>query len=171
MATDLGNTEALSNHIIPFSAVLTVRGPKGYGHIDLVEVSGFKLYIQPYASAILSTSSLSVAIVCPAQADKVAFANVAVVPDSCTSWPTSDLHIFKIAGHARVQHSALNPSTSAILGFATGVNTIVKPIPHFGSAPTLVYTYNLVGADEDTQAHIILNGTVTVQGVGFMQPW
>jgi hypothetical protein len=171
MSDLVGDISHLTRTRVPFNAVKVLSGPNGAGHFLLTEAEGLRQIIVGRASVKLVSDSLQLQVVGPPEPDKAANAAAAVIPAGSPSWPTTFNQILTIGGSAIVQHSAYVPASTAPLSFAVEVAHQIEPKPQVGKEPTIVYCYNVAGAEPTTESLLIVKGVVEVEGIGFLRTW
>lgn len=169
----IGDVSQLRQTTINFHAVETIVGSTVSGSFDLVDATGFKHLISARAIAKLLSDSLRCQVIGPSAPDKAVTAYVAILPDSLDDddLPTTASEILTVGGSAFTQHSLYVGSQVTPLGFAQEVSHQLKPAPHVGSLPKVVYHINVIGGDDSSESYLRLSGQLLVEGVGFVKSW
>jgi hypothetical protein len=172
MSEIIGDTQHLHRNTVPFRVVHTLPGAGGSSQFLLFDHSTIVKLSSSYASVRIVEESLSVQIVAPPAADKAISVHVAAIPDKTDlGVPTTAAHILSIAGSAYLEASLYSGHTPTQLQFAIECAHQVKPSPVIGYPPKVCVAWTLQGGESSSVSHLVLSGTLSVDGVGFVQTW
>lgn len=167
----LGAVDELHDNSVSFSATYKVTGASGTGSFLLTECQGFKQYMNHFANISIVGDSLTSFVKGPVDATIATTLDICVIPSSHTTQPANAAQIGTVQGNCSCQHSLLVGSQSAVLRFANGVTTQLKPEGVVGSLPRVCYNLKVNGGDAKSEAVIVVQGTLRASGIGFVQTW
>jgi len=167
----IGDTSHLHRRVVRFSAVHTSVGQRGPINFLLADCTGFSHLVAPYASVHIQESSLTAKVIGPASATVAVQAHIAVVPSTFATSPESASQVMLIGGSIFIQHSLFVAPTLSQLEFSPEASYQIKPRPVLGSLPRVLGHYDVVGGSAVSTVHVIISGTVALDGVGFVHPY
>ncbi|KAE8238394.1 hypothetical protein A4X09_0g7110 [Tilletia walkeri] len=170
MSDLVGDTTHLHRTTVPFSASHKIVGHEIHGSFLLSDATGFSSVASSRASVKIVSDSLSCKIIGPAAADKAVSTAVAILPETASN-PTAFEHILSIGGFAYLEHSVYNSPGSVPVAFAAEAAHQIKPKPLVGSPPKVVYYHRVLGGDGKSVSHLVVQGLLEVDGVGFVKSW
>lgn len=169
----IGDVAQLRQTLVNFNAVETVIGASVSGSFDLDDATGFSHLVAVRALARIQSDSLRCQVIGPSAPDKAIVAYVAVLPDTASdsNIPTEPADILTVGGSIFTQHSLYVGSQVTPVGFSQDVAHQVKPRPHVGSPPKIVYHIDVIGGDDTSVTFLRISGQLVVEGVGFVKSW
>jgi len=166
----LGETKVLHDNRVSVTCVEVLIGVSGVGFIDLIKHPSVVHYLSSRASVKITSAPITVEIIAPASSDKGAQLSVGIIP-SGQGTPTLHHQILQIPGSVVLQHSTFTGVKPSVVVPAAEVTYQLKPKPYFGYTPVVVYHFDTLGADTQTECHLRVHFQLEVDGVGFHKSW
>lgn len=170
MSDVIGDTAELRRNTIQAKASYRIEGQSGAFHFRLSEADGIKKYFASHAKVKIQ-GTVTALVSGPAQSTIATTVVVAVCPDKYPDWPTQEDQIVQLQGSTRIQHNILVPQTPTPIPFGNEVAEVLKPKTLVDYPPVVVGYYTIAGGSQSSYGYVILNVTLTLEGVAHHKTW
>jgi len=170
MASVVGDTSELVRKTIHAKATHKLTGASGSFYFKLKEVQGIRQYHDTHAKVVISGPIL-VSLSGAVSSTIATSANVAVVPDKYSDWPTTEEQVVQLQGSIRVQNSLMVPSQAVPIVFGNETTEYLKPKTLTDYPPVVVGHWTVAGGTAQTVTYIVLTVPLVLEGIAHQKTW